>query len=199
MLHVDQLSLSRGDRPLIVGFDLHVQPGQLIHLRGANGCGKTSLLETLAGLRRADSGSIETHPDPLPQHWIGHRNALAVQLSALENLEFWCGLNGIDRARAKPALARVALPAAAQRRAVRTLSAGQKRRSAIARLLLESRPLWLLDEPLDGLDVDGLALMSALLSEHLCAGGAVVMTSHQPLPQALPVRFVELADWRATA
>ncbi len=194
MLRVDQLSVSRADRPLISGLDLHVAAGELLHLRGANGCGKTSVLEVIAGLREAESGTVTTTPDPLPRHWIGHRNALALQLSAIENLEFWCGLNGVPLDRVKPALERMAVPVAARRRAVRTLSAGQKRRSAIARLLLIQRPLWLLDEPLDGLDVDGIALVADLLREHLEQGGGVIMTSHQPLPATLPrVRTLDLS------
>ncbi len=157
-----------------------------MHLRGANGAGKSSLLEVLAGLRRPAAGVLRRDPDPLPLHWVGHRNALNPHLSAVENLRFWCEFNGHAVSRVAPALDRMALPAGARRRAVRTLSAGQKRRSALARLVLAPRPLWLLDEPLDGLDVDGIATFASLLSEHLNGGGIAVVTSHQALPKELP-------------
>lgn len=178
---------------LVSGLSFALDAGELLHLRGANGTGKTSLLEILAGLRHAASGTIATAPAELGVHWIGHRNALSPQLNAIENLQFWCGINGADATQALPALQRIGVPGGACRRPVRTLSAGQKRRSALARLLLASRPLWLLDEPLDGLDRDGIALFADLLASHLRGGGMVVMTSHQALPAGLPsVREVEL-------
>lgn len=192
-LLIDQLCVKRGDRVLVPALSFRVAAGELLHLRGANGSGKTSLLEMLAGLRPAETGTIRREPDDLPPHWVGHRNALAPHLSATENLQFWCGLNGIDAGRALPALERMNLPPGARRRPVRTLSAGQKRRSALARLLLAQRPLWLLDEPLDGLDRDGIAVFAELLETHLRGGGLVVMTSHQSLPPGLPsVRELEL-------
>ena len=186
LLQLDRLSVSRGDRVLFTGLSLALRPGELLHVRGANGCGKTSLLEVLAGLRRSTAGDVCGEPDPLPRHWIGHRNALSPSLTPQENLEFWAGLNGADPAKAGDALAAVGLAAGVRRRPARVLSAGQKRRSALARLLIQSRPLWLLDEPLDGLDADGIALVAGLLRRHLHGGGAVVMTSHQPLPPDLP-------------
>ncbi len=172
---------------LFTGLNLALQPGQLLHVRGRNGCGKTTLLEVLAGLRRSSAGVVHSTPDDLARHWIGHRNALSLSLSPQENLEFWAGLNGAGRSGVSDALAAVGLKPAVRRRPVRVLSAGQKRRSALARLLLQSRPLWLLDEPLDGLDADGIALIAELLRTHLDRGGGVVMTSHQPLPTGLPV------------
>lgn len=189
LLTATQLTVTRGDRELLRGFDLAVEAGTLVHLRGANGAGKTSLLETLAGLRRAGEGTIERDSAP---HWLGHRNGLNLQLSAIENLRFWCGLNAAPATGIVPALDRLGLPPRARLRAVRTLSAGQKRRTALARLLLQRRMLWLLDEPLDGLDVEGLQRFSNLVAEHLLDGGAVLMTSHQPLPGALTARELHL-------
>ncbi|MFA5938818.1 MAG: heme ABC exporter ATP-binding protein CcmA [Sinimarinibacterium sp.] len=192
-LQIDQLCVMRGDRVLVSGLSFALEAGELLHLRGANGTGKTSLLEILAGLRHPASGSIASEAAEQGVHWVGHRNALSPQLSAVENLQFWCGVNGEDPARAVPALERMGVPAGACRRPVRTLSAGQKRRGALARLLLASRPLWLLDEPLDGLDRDGIALFADLLAVHLRGDGMVVMTSHQALPGGLPsVREIEL-------
>ncbi len=193
MFHLDRLSVSRGDRVLFSGLGATLGQGELLHLRGANGCGKTSLLEVLAGLRRPADGAVRVDGPDLPRHWIGHRNALAMSLSPLENLAFWARLNGADPQQAGPALERLGLRGAVCKRPVRMLSAGQKRRSALARLVLAPRPLWLLDEPLDGLDVDGIDLIASLLDVHLRGGGAVVMTSHQSLPAGLPgVRVLAL-------
>lgn len=192
LLTAENLSVLRGDRVLLQNFSLHIGAGELVHLRGANGVGKTSLLETLAGLRRAGGGRVELAEPDSGLHWLGHRNGLNLSLSPVENLQFWCGLNGVDARGVPDSLQRLAVPARAQRRACRSLSAGQKRRSALARLLLQRRPLWLLDEPLDGLDAAGLGLFAELVSAHCAQGGAVLMTSHQLLPGALQARELSL-------
>lgn len=188
LLTADKLTVLRGDRVLLRDFDLQLSAGELLHLRGANGVGKTSLLETLAGLRRAGGGTVSYTPDESLPHWLGHRNGLNLQLSASENLRFWCGINAASAVGIDAALARMQLPPRARLRSCRLLSAGQKRRTALARLLLQSRAVWLLDEPLDGLDLDGLSLFAELVGAHLQAGGAVLMTSHQPLPAPLSAR-----------
>jgi len=180
-LLIDQLCVSRADRLLVADLSFGVAAGELLHLRGANGSGKTSLLEILAGLRPAAGGSVTTEPQSFAMHWVGHRNALAPQLSAIENLSFWCGVNGVDSGGVGAALERMGVPPGARRRAVRTLSAGQKRRSALARLLLASRPIWLLDEPLNALDSEGVERLDALIAAHLAQGGAVLAASHGPL------------------
>lgn len=190
LLATQQLSVIRGDRELLRRFDFALGAGELVHLRGANGAGKTSLLETLAGLRRSGGGTI-TRGEQAP-HWLGHRNGLNLQLSAIENLQFWCGLNAAPANGIGAALERLQVPSRAARREARTLSAGQKRRTALARLLLQARPVWLLDEPLDGLDAAGLVLFAGLIREHLASGGAVLMTSHQPLPGDLAARELSL-------
>lgn len=192
LLTAEKLTVLRGDRELLRGFDLVLGAGELVHLRGANGAGKTSLLETLAGLRRPGEGKIRLSDDEARPHWLGHRNGLNLQLSPLDNLRFWCGLNGVAAAGIEPALTRLGLPPRARHRACRTLSAGQKRRSALARLLLQRRALWLLDEPLDGLDAAGLQLFAELIAGQLQTGGAVLMTSHQPLPGSLAARELQL-------
>lgn len=179
---VENLALARGDRTLFTGFSLTLAAGEVVHLTGRNGAGKTSLLEAIAGLRQPESGQLSV-PPPEQLHWIGHKNGLHPALSAVENLQFWCGLAGADAAGIAPALDRLQLKAARHRPA-RTLSTGQKRRTALARLLLSQRRWWLLDEPLAGLDVQGAALFADLVAEHRAAGGALLLTSHQALPAA---------------
>ncbi|MES2684271.1 MAG: heme ABC exporter ATP-binding protein CcmA [Pseudomonadota bacterium] len=184
-LVIENLALARGDRTLFAAFSLRMNTGEVVHLTGRNGAGKTSLLEAIAGLRVPERGSLQA-PAPEQLHWIGHKNGLHPALSAVENLEFWCGLSGVDAAAIGPTLDRLQIKAARHRPA-RTLSTGQKRRVALARLLLARRPWWLLDEPLAGLDVQGAALFAELVAEHRAAGGAVLLTSHQTLPEACGV------------
>ncbi len=185
LLRVEHLSVTRGDRTLVADLNFVLDAGEVLHLRGANGIGKTSLLEMLAGVRAIDGGKIVRPQESGGLHWLGHRNGLNPHLSAIENLRFWCGLNQVSDAGIGAALERLGLAPRARTRPARTLSAGQKRRTALTRLLLAPRPLWLLDEPLDGLDVSGLALFAELLGEHLERGGAALVTSHQPLPRGL--------------
>lgn len=184
-LLVENLSLARGDRVLFGGFSLRVQEGEVVHLTGRNGAGKTSLLEAIAGLRAPEAGRLRAPPAEA-LHWVGHKNGLHPALSAVENLSFWCGLQGVDPAGIGPALDRLQLKGARHRPAS-TLSTGQKRRTALARLLLQSRAWWLLDEPLAGLDVQGAELFAAMVAEHRKGGGAVLLSSHQSLPAACGV------------
>lgn len=192
ILSVNALSVARGERVLFADLHFALASGDLLHLRGRNGAGKTTLLETLCGLRPPAGGTLQA-PEPQALHWLGHRNALNPALTPLENLQFWCGLNGVESRGVAAALERTGV-FRVRYRVCRTLSAGQKRRTALARLLLSRRALWLLDEPLDGLDADGLALFSELLTEHLDGGGAALVTSHQPLPPGLArVRVLHLS------
>jgi len=191
LLRAEALAVFRGDRCLLADFSLELCAGGLTHLRGANGVGKSSLLETLAGLRAARQGRVLREPAEAGVHWLGHRNGLNSHLSPQENLRDWCAYNEADGSRIMSALTQLGLPPRAQRRACRSLSAGQKRRAALARLVLIRRPLWLLDEPLDGLDQEGLALFETLALEQLSGGGAILMTSHQALPQQLRARASE--------
>ncbi len=192
ILTAQKLSVTRGERVLFADLTLVLDGGEILHLRGRNGAGKTSLLEVFAGLRRAAAGSVDA-PAVQHLHWLGHRNALNPALTPIENLSFWCGLNSVKESGIVPALERLGV-GKQRHRACRTLSAGQKRRTALARLLLSQRSLWLLDEPLDGLDTQGLTLFAELLREQQQRGGAAVVTSHQPLPPGLPnVRELQLA------
>jgi heme exporter protein A len=191
VLRVRQLTVARGERMLFAPLNFELIAGETLHVEGRNGAGKTSLLEALASLRAAAAGAVEpaTHA---AHHWLGHRNGLHPLLSPIENLRFWSGLNEV-RADPLPALQRVGI-AALRHRPCGRLSTGQKRRAALARLLVVRRPLWLLDEPLAGLDTAGQRLLVELLSEHAASGGATVLTSHQPLPASLPgLRTLQLS------
>lgn len=190
LLQVRQLSVARGDRDIVTDFSLSLGRGTRCLLRGANGAGKTSLLEALAGLREPSGGAIVQRAGIV---WVGHRNALNPALSAQENLAFWCELHGAPKAQAPDALKRMGLIGRTRSRPSRGLSTGQKRRAALARLLLSPAPLWLIDEPLAGLDVDAIPLFAELLSEHEARGGAVLLTTHQPLPDPVaPHTVVDL-------
>lgn len=192
-LEVHDLVVSRGDRTVIDGLSFAVAAGDVLHLLGRNGAGKTSLLEVLCGLRQADRGRIAPQPEREAVHWVGHKNALNPTLSAVENLEFWAALNGIRLADPRAPLAALGLARGQLARPSAQLSTGQKRRAALARLVAVPRPWWLLDEPLAGLDVQGLALFAGLVEQHVAGGGAVIVTSHQPLPGHLPsLRTLEL-------
>jgi heme exporter protein A len=184
LLNFRDLAVARGDRVLLRGLSGEVVAGNILHVRGRNGSGKTSLLEVLGGLREPAAGTVTRVGEPEQCHWLGHRNALNEALTPEENLRFWCALQDIAGDVAD-ALSRFQLSAAA-RRPCRELSAGQKRRAALARLLLQRRALWLLDEPMSALDGEGVALWLELLRAHCAQGGAAIVTSHQPLPADLP-------------
>jgi heme exporter protein A len=192
-LAVRGLACRRGDRLLFEGLGFELHAGQVIWLRGANGRGKTSLLRLLAGFSRPAGGTLERAGDPRGLVYIAHSNALKDDLSAFENLQFLARLHGddADESACTEALRRFGL--ASRRRApVRTLSQGQRRRVALSRLAL-ARPatLWVLDEPFDALDAEGILTLNRLLSDHAGGGGAVLLTSHlefslhDPVPATL--------------
>ena len=192
-LTIRDLAVSRGDRTVFSQLSFEVGPGEILHVQGRNGAGKTSLLETLSGLRVPEAGSIEGGPDATQRHWLGHRSGLNAALTPVENLQFWCALNGEPDDQILPALEQLGVKAQ-RHRLCGTLSTGQRRRAALARLLVVRRPWWFLDEPLAGIDAAGLQLIIGLLAEHAHSGGAAVVTSHQPLPDSLPrLRVLALA------
>lgn len=192
LLEFNGLSVARGDRVLLRDLAGAVQGGEVLHIRGANGIGKTSLLEILAGLREPESGTVTRAFAPEACHWVGHRNALNPALTPVENLRFWCAVQAVPADRIDDALRDFKLSHVSDQ-PCRQLSAGQKRRTALARLAIAQRPLWFLDEPLSALDQAGIAFWLALLEKHQRAGGAAIITSHQPLPAELPgLRHLEL-------
>lgn len=165
--------------------DLAVRPGDVVHVQGANGCGKTTLLRTLAGLRLPAAARATALCRSL--WWVGHASALAEDLDAALNLRL---LLGVAATSAPPAAA-LAQHLAAQGvplgRPVRLLSAGQRRKLVLSPLALAPRALWLLDEPFDALDTAACAALAGLAARHVAQGGAIVLTSHQPLPAGFPL------------
>jgi heme exporter protein A len=180
----------RGGREVFSGLEVTAESGRAVAITGPNGAGKTSLLRLLAGLLAMAGGSIGLEGgDPeltLPEqaHYLGHRDALKPALSVSENLSFWREfLGGASRASgpdATPALAAVGLDHVAHLPAA-YLSAGQRRRLSIARLLAVKRPVWLLDEPTSALDVAGQNAFAAIMTAHLAGGGIILAATHTPL------------------
>jgi heme exporter protein A len=191
LLTADSLDCRRGERLLIRGLQLALEPGRIVWLRGSNGRGKTSLLRVLAGLSPPAAGQLRWAGRPWKEArddaargslYLAHANALNGDLTASEALTFLARVHGqqADAAHIGEALRGLQI-GGRHDVPVRTLSQGQRRRVALARLLLAPRkPLWLLDEPYDALDAEGCALLDAVLAGHARNGGAVLLTSHQP-------------------
>jgi heme exporter protein A len=168
-LRFEDVACRRGGRLLFEGVNLALGPGEALHLTGPNGSGKSSLIRLAAGLLRPESGRVERGELALADDAL----ALDRELPLRRALEFWGG--NVDDAMDALDLARLAqVP-------VRLLSTGQAKRATLARVAAFAAPLWLLDEPLNGLDRDGVARLDALVAAHLARGGAVLAASHGPL------------------
>lgn len=176
----------RGGRQVFAGLDFAAVSGEAVAVVGRNGSGKTSLLRLIAGLLVPADGKIAlAGGDPeltLPEqcHYLGHRDALKPALSVAENLTFWAEFLGGERFDFAESLAIVGL-AHATHLPAGFLSAGQRRRLSLARLLTVRRPVWLLDEPTNALDVAGQDMFGGLMREHLSRGGMIVAATHAPL------------------
>ncbi len=198
LLSVQALAFSRNEEPVFGPLAFQLDAGEALLVQGGNGAGKTTLLRVLAGLLRADAGTIalegrraDAHARSLAMAYLGHLPALKGDLGALENLEFLCGLHG-RRATLTPAQAMAATGLAGYEDTLaRQLSAGQKKRLSLARLWLSPAPLWLLDEPYANLDLDGITLVNRMISAHLAQGGAALVTTHGAYA-APPVRTRQL-------
>jgi heme exporter protein A len=189
MLNVVDLECVRGDRCLFSGLSFSLSEGTLLHVHGPNGSGKTTLLRAIAGLVLPEQGKIQWHGrDTRKQRdefnrellCLGHHYGLKFELTGYENLQVFARLSGfeisehqVEEALTKMGLAHcVELP-------VKVLSQGQKRRVALARLLLQPAKLWVLDEPFTALDVGAVGMLQDLIKEHVIQGGMAILTTHQ--------------------
>lgn len=192
-LMVVDLGVSRGGVPVLEGVNFSVEAGEALVLTGPNGSGKTTLLRTLAGLQPPHGGKIVV-PDSEAITYAGHADGIKAVLSVRENLDFWARVHGgkdID-----PALEGFDLEGLADRPAG-SLSAGQKRRLGLSRLMVTGRPIWLLDEPTVSLDKASVQLFAGAVRRHLEGGGIAVMASH--IDMGLDVRVVDVTPFRARA
>ncbi|HXJ17282.1 MAG TPA: cytochrome c biogenesis heme-transporting ATPase CcmA [Candidatus Polarisedimenticolia bacterium] len=211
-LEIDELSCARGDRTLFEGLSARVARGELLYVAGSNGSGKTTLLRTICGLARPASGDIRwdgqsTHVlgDDYRRclNYVGHHDGVQGELTPIENLRVYvCATRNPANHASAPArevgagtfeieatLERLGL-APYRSFPAKILSQGQRRRLALARLLVTEKPLWILDEPFTALDVRSCQLISALLADHLARGGMAMISSHQvfDIPGTKPAR-----------
>ena len=186
LLRAERLSCRRGERPVFAGIAFALAPGAALLLTGANGAGKSSLLRLLAGLLPAETGAIFWNDAPVSADpeahrarlaFVGHRDAVKPGMSVAENIEDWAALYRAPARAGMTALSGFDLERLADLPA-RYLSAGQRRRLALARLLLVERPLWLLDEPQAGLDAAATERLAAILADHRATGGIAIVASH---------------------
>ncbi|NBZ87940.1 heme ABC exporter ATP-binding protein CcmA [Stagnihabitans tardus] len=197
MLKVQNLAVARGGVALLEGVSFALMPGAALVLRGPNGAGKTTLLRTLAGLQPPLEGEVVVEGESLT--YAAHADGLKAMLTVTENLAFWARVHGVavpgGAGAVQAALEAMNLGSLRERRAA-DLSAGQKRRLGLARLMVTGRRLWLLDEPTVSLDAASVGLFAAMLRLHLAGGGAAVLATHIDL--GLPEAGVlELGPYRA--
>jgi heme exporter protein A len=193
MMKVQDLSVARGGLAVLEGVGFTLAAGAILILRGANGVGKTTLLRSLAGLQPPLAGRIEADAESIT--YSGHADGLKATLTVVENLTFWAAVHG--QTAVEPAIAGMNLTALRDRRAA-DLSAGQKRRLGLARLMVTGRRIWLMDEPTVSLDLASVALFGAMLRAHLAQGGAAIVATHIDL--GLPEAAVlDLTPFKASA
>ncbi|MBR1170159.1 heme ABC exporter ATP-binding protein CcmA [Bradyrhizobium liaoningense] len=197
-LLIEDFSVTRGERVVFGGLSFRLGSGEIAEVTGPNGAGKSTLLRAIAGFLPLGSGRMSwaeseaTDSAPLVErlHYVGHLDGLKSALTARENLEIGLGILGRGRLSPLEALDHLEL-AHVLDLPVGFLSAGQRRRVALARLVISGRPLWLLDEPLTALDRHARALLRAIVADHLRSGGLVLAATHEPLglPETIQVRL----------
>jgi len=190
-LTVENLSCARGGTCVLEGVSLALRPGGILLLRGPNGIGKTTLLRTIVGLQPALSGKIS--PDPSQIAYAAHADGVKTALTVYENLSFWAqvfGASGIDAAIEAYDLDRL------RDRPAGALSAGQKRRLGLSRLMVTGRPIWVFDEPTVSLDVAAVAMFAEAVRGHLAGGGLALMATHIDL--GIEAQVLDLAPFRAS-
>lgn len=190
-LRAHNLTLARGGIPVLTGLEFELPPGSVLIVRGPNGSGKTTLLRTIAGLQPAVTGKITGAVDQIA--YAGHADGLKAMLSVKENLSFWAAVFGQDRI--ETALDAYALHPLADRLAG-TLSAGQKRRLGLARLLVTGRAIWVLDEPTVSLDADATRMFADAVRAHLGQGGSALIATHIDL--GLEAEVLDVTTYLAT-
>ncbi len=184
-LEAVELGCVRGERQVFAGLSFAVASGEALLVTGPNGAGKSSLLRLVAGLLRASGGELtlaDADPErtiPEQAHYLGHQDALKASLTVRENLGFWTAYLGAAAA-PEAALTAVGLEDLADLPAA-YLSAGQRRRLSLARLVAVPRPIWLLDEPVSALDRDGQGRLADLMRRHLAGGGLILAATHGPI------------------
>ncbi len=190
----------RGDRCLFKGLSFALNPGELLLLKGRNGSGKTSFLRAIAGLLELESGSVVWNEIAVTREpqvfknslvWMAHQVGFKGDLTLLENLHFEAALRPQSGQDIEDVLNRLGLNRL-KRLPMRSLSAGQRRRVALARMLLSEAQLWIMDEPVTNLDSEGRALVMELVGEHLAADGMVIMAAHQDVDVDAIVQTIEL-------
>ena len=191
MLTLTDLAVARGGIPVLAGLSLTLSPGDALILRGPNGSGKTTLLRTLAGLQPPAAGSFDCAEDAIA--YAGHSDGLKSMLTVAENLTFWANVFGAPGIEA--ALEAYALDPLKDRFAG-ALSAGQKRRLGLARMLVTGRPIWAMDEPTVSLDADAVAMFADAVKAHIGQGGAAIIATHIDLglPEA---RVLDVGAFKA--
>lgn len=201
-LEADNLCCVRGDRRLFAGVGFALEAGELLHVTGPNGAGKTTLLRMVCGLVRPEAGEVRWGGRPIGAlgeeylgrlTYLGHLNAIKDDLTARENLRAAAALAGADasEARLEGALDRLGVKPHADL-PVKVLSQGQKRRAALARLLVSECPLWVLDEPFTALDRAAVETLREAIGAHLEAGGMALLTTHQEVPIAGTVKTLAM-------
>jgi len=202
LLQVEDIHVWRGDRHVLQGVNFSVGAGNLLHIAGSNGAGKTTLLRVVCGLIAPELGAvtwqghdIRTQRERYQSNiaFAAHDAALKADMTAFENLAFAVSMRrSVTPAQLLDAMRRTGADSYADLPA-RVLSAGQKRRVAMARVLAAEAPLWLLDEPFSNLDTAGVAVISGLIDEHVGAGGAAVVVAHHGLAEGPGMRQLVLA------